>query len=276
MTSLMKRTLVAGLVMATFATLHAGSARTAVDHPIQRGDKVLTDMTCRTSQGLVLTTVASVAKDTSLAKTDIFMGMDPYAPIELIAGSGYGGPTLGSLVPLASAVGAEASKALTGMIYGESRTVHIKAEANEKAPAEERFSTLSRVSWQPRTVEVPTERVKADLGRDPKPGEVLHETADSKTFIEKVAQDKATIRVEIRDGAIVPHTLGKAKVRTISQDKFEYFLQVREGDVLAMGSLLAKVIKVDEQTFTVDFGNPLAGLELECEVRPVRAAEGAQ
>lgn len=276
MTFLWKRAFVTGLIMATLATLHAESVRTAVEHPIQRGDKVLTDMTCRTSQGLVLTTVESVAKDTSLVKTDIFMGMDPYAPIELIAGSGYGGPTMGSLVPLASAVGVEASKVLTGMIFGESRTVHIKTEANEKAPAEERFSTLSRVSWQPRTVEVPRERVKADLGHDPKPGEVLHETADSKAFVERVAEDKATIRVEIRDGAIVPHKLGKAKVRTISQDKFEYVLQVREGDVLAMDSLLAKVIKVDEQTFTVDFGNPLGGLELECEIRAVRAAGEAQ
>jgi hypothetical protein len=253
----------------------AASSPSAVDL-IRRGDRVMVDISCRTGRDLVWTTLESLAKDDATPKADIYMGLPPYAPNELIAGSGYGGPSEGILIALPSAVGAEVSRVLPGMAIGEARTLRVRAETNTQAPPEERYETYSRITWKPRTAEVPMDAFRSKLGREPIVGEVLQQTAASKTTVHDVRDDKVFIRTEIEEGALVSPGYGRAKARLVEGDRYELLLQVREGDVLRFGPLLARVAKVDEQTFTVDYANPLGGLELECEVRPVRAAGGTQ
>lgn len=243
---------------------------------IQRGGTIVTDITCRANDLIVVTTVEPSTAGGAAKLSPFFMGLDRYEPIELIAGSGYGGPSVGALVPLPSAVAAEASKALPGMGFGQTRTLRIKTETDESVPQEERFATYARITWEPVTVEVPLSVLETDLGRKTKAGDVLEQTPQTKITVQEVRTDLAVLRREIVEGSIVPYNFGPAKVRYASDSQIEYELQAKVGDVMRLGPFLAKVVGVDEHTLTVDFANPLGGLELQCDVIPVRAAGGAQ
>lgn len=236
---------------------------------VKKGDKVMVDVTCRLPDGKVLlTTQEAVANDPEIAKAGVFFHLKKYEPLELFAGSGYGGPSWEYLVPLKSEVGAKISKKITGMKTGETRTVRISTRRLQGLEHDQGYVKLARKVVEPKVRKMSLEGVKKQFGRIPKQGETVQINNSLSATVESIDKENnvVTVRLHIQDGAIIKTKFGNA---TLSNKNDEYYMRhfhSEVGHLVGVGPFLAQISEVNEKTFVLDYRYPFGGRELTCDI----------
>jgi len=248
-------------VFAVTAPALAGQVRT--------GDKVVVDITCRLPDGkVVLTTEVAVANDSDIAKAGVFFRLKKYEPLELFAGSGYGGPSWEYLFPLRSEVGAKISKKITGMKTGETRTVRISTRRLQGLEHDQGYVKLARKVVELKARRMPLDGIKKRLGRMPKQGETVNLNDRLTATVESIdiENNVVTVRLHIQDGTVIETKFGNA---TLSNKNDEYYMRhfnPEVGQLVQVGPFLAQISEVNEKTFILDYRFPFGGRELTCDV----------
>ena len=241
----------------------------ALADQVKKGDKVMVDVTCRLPDGkVVLTTQETVANNPEIAKDGVFFHLKKYEPLELFAGSGYGGPSWEYLVPLQSEVGAKISKKITGMKTGETRTVRISTRRLQGLEHDQGYVKLARKVVEPKVRKMSLEDVKKQFGRIPKQGETAQINDSLSATVESMDKEKnvVTVRLHIQDGAIIKTKFGNA---TLSIKNDEYYMRhfhPEVGHLVGVGPFLAQISEVNEKTFILDYRYPFGGRELTCDI----------
>jgi hypothetical protein len=263
------RSLLAGFCFCVVVVLGVTTSTWAEE--VHKGDKVAVDVTCRLPGGrTLLTTKEAVAQDPETAKARVFFGLNDYEPLEIFAGSGYGGPSWDYLVPLQSEVGARISEKITGMKVDETRTVRISTRRLQGLEPDQGYVSLARKVVEPKVQKVSPEALKKQFGRVPTKGEILQlneQIALSVESTEKSGENEVvTVRMHIQDGATVETDFGTA---TLSNKNDEYYLKQfspEEGDLVGVGPFLAYISEVHGETFVLDYRHPFGDRELTCDV----------
>lgn len=236
---------------------------------VKKGDKVVVDITCRLPDGkVVLTTQEAVANDPEIAKAGVFFHLKKYEPLELFAGSGYGGPSWEYLVPLQSEVGAKISKKITGMKTGETRTVRISTRRLQGLEHDQGYVKLARKVVEPKVRKMSLEGAEKQFGRMPKQGKTVQINDSLSATVQSIDKENnvVTVRLHIQDGAIIETKFGNA---TLSNKNDEYYMRhfhPEVGQLVGVGPFLAQISEVNEKTFILDYRYPFGGRELTCDI----------
>lgn len=236
---------------------------------VRKGDKVVVDITCRLPNGKVLlTTQEAVANNPEIAKAGVFFHLKKYEPLELFAGSGYGGPSWEYLVPLQSEVGAKISKRITGMKTGETRTVRISTRKLHGLEHDQGYVKLARKVVEPKVRKMSFEDVKKQLGRMPKQGETVQINNSLSATVQSIDKENnvVTVRLHIQDGAVIKTNFGNATLYNKNDEYYMRHFNPEAGHLVGVGPFLAQISEVNEKTFVLDYRYPFGGRELVCDI----------
>ena len=237
------------------------------------GDAIQMKFTCRDKDGLVTaTTEKSITDDPSIKKSSIFFPKKGDAPVISEAGkknrdvvaAGHGGYESEIIYQLARLV--------VGKRPGEIRKVTLKDEFVGDAPEQERLVTLALVRVRTKEVRM-TRKDYLDRKRvDPKVG--VHYADDSyySGAVSAVTDSEVVISFAPKYGSEVETPFGKGII-VDAGDKWETRIQAKVGQLVRTGSMVGIIIEVGDKNFVVDYGRPLAGQSIDCDVDVQAAGE---
>ncbi len=255
----------------TLATLIllASTGCTQPEQPLQPGNKVAVDYTCRLADGsLVETTRANLAGNDTLAKSVLFSLRDDYSPFIAQV------PEQPKLLPILPFDPLE-QKIIKTIVNraGELRLDQTNAlqlaseEVKDFAPRE-RFVNMVRHFTMDRMVEMKMDDFVANYASTPRTmGTKVGEGTDYPGVIRGVNDTNITIYYSAVPGATTPSILGPAPLTELDADHFEVTIPVQQDQLVQrLGGLPGRITSVDKDMFTIDFGQTFAGETLSCEV----------
>lgn len=233
---------------------------------VKPGDIVTVDYTCRLRNGeVVFTTEEAVAKQKE-TRASIFLPLREYRPEDIVAGGPDDKPRSGNLKAFEYEVSWRVAQAVVGMKAGEQAMVVLKSEPPGGLSDSDRYITLSRVLRMPKERRVPVETLKKQLGHDSVAGEQAFSFNGFTGTVFSINGNEAVLKISVTDGRVVDQPFGKGIVRDYP-DHYDIVTQAEVGHLVRSAELVGRIIKTDEKTFTVDYGHPFGGEELECDVK---------
>jgi FKBP-type peptidyl-prolyl cis-trans isomerase 2 len=260
------------LAISLQATAAAGDPKGRM---IQIGDKCVVDYSCKLKDGsLLITTLQKVAEDPKVPKSDLFVPLQTYMPVELMAGfdavdadPGVGHLLLGRLDKMLS-------EAIVGREVGKSAEFELASGAvplPENADSELRMKILR---LRPIERSITLELFKR-LSKDRAPAvgmEILLESGAKQGEpglmgrVSAIEGDTIKVKTLARPGDTVQTPFGPGKVERYRDDNLmEIRLQPIIGKVLRFGNMLGRITKFDDTAFTIDMSNPFGGETLQCK-----------
>lgn len=233
---------------------------------VKQGDIATVNYTCRLMSGeVVLTTHEEIAKEKA-SHAAIFLPFEKYGPEALAAGGPDNYEKFGGLKIFDREVAAQLAQAIVGMDVGENRTIVLKADVPSGLKDEDRYSTLGRLIRKSKEQKIPLKPLKEKLGHDPAMGEQAFSYQGFVGTVKGIIGDQAIIRIEVQDGRIVDVPFGKGVIKDYP-DYYDIVTDAQVGHLVRTASLVGRIIKVTEKTFTIDYGHPFGFEELMCDVR---------
>jgi FKBP-type peptidyl-prolyl cis-trans isomerase 2 len=239
-------------------------------HPVQEGEEVRVQYTCRLKDGPVVTTsegeVAEKAKDESR----IFMSRKQYAPLRVRAG--YADPRLEdptgrNLKGLLEEVEAQLSENIVGRPMHERFTIELNAEPQRSVPVEEGMIWMSRARKIPRSLRIARSDYMAQTGASEEPvvGGNVNLYTGMKGKIVSVTADEVMIEFTPQSDKPFESVFGE---RTVVDVGTHYVLrtETQEGQLVKTGPLLGRVVKVLQGQYLLDYSHPFGGEALTCDV----------
>ncbi len=260
------------LALALQATTVAGDQK----QMIQIGDKCTVDYTCKLKDGsLLITTLQKVAKDPKVPKSDLFVPLEAYVPVELMAGfdavdadPGAGHLLLGRLDKMLSEaiVGREVGKPAeleltTGAVPlpdnadSEVRMKILRLRPIERSMTRDLFKRLSNDR-------APVVGMEIQLESAARQGD----TGGLMGRVTAIEGDNVKIKTLAQPGDTIQTPYGPGKVERYRDDNLmEIRLQPVIGKVLRFGNMVGRITKTDDTAFTIDMSNPFGGETLQCK-----------
>jgi FKBP-type peptidyl-prolyl cis-trans isomerase 2 len=258
--------LAAGVLYFAFLLGMSSGLRAAEDNGIRAGDKIGVRFTCRLNNGQVASsTYADLAKDSSAVKSPVFLARTIDDPITVTAGEAVEDSKEVKLLAFEDAIALQLARVAPGMHFGESRTVEITAEPQPGLSARDRYVRLALVRQRPKEMKMTRDEYTGQTGKEPAAGDgyVVDPLAPGK--VDSINGDEIVIRFLIRPGSEMETPFGKATVRE-TEKNYEIVIRPTIGTLVRTMGLVGRITEVGERTFTVDYGNPLGGEKLMCDV----------
>jgi FKBP-type peptidyl-prolyl cis-trans isomerase 2 len=253
------------LFMNVLFVFHCPDLPAAETGLIKPGDKVGIQFTCRFPNGeIAASSSISVAKDSSLPKSVVFMPRSKDDPLEVTAGQG----TRSSAFPVQfeDEIVARIAGSLPGMPLGEQRTIEIRSERSADVPAKEQFVQLALVRQRPKELRVTRDSYKSRTGKDPEVGTAYIFDPLIPGKVASVSENEVLIRFSAQPGSVVETPFGKGTIRE-NGNQFEIVIDAVKGRLVRTGPVVGCISDVQDRMFTIDYGHPLGGQPLACEVR---------
>jgi FKBP-type peptidyl-prolyl cis-trans isomerase 2 len=261
------------LVPAFSAALAAGGPNRVV----RIGDKCTVDYSCRLKDGtLLVTTLPSVADDPKIPKSDLFLELREYHPVDLLAGMDAIGAEPNAANTLVGRLDKKLAEAIVGLEAGKPSKVFLTSEAMPQpdgSSGEVRMKIL-RVRPIERTLSMAMFK-RLSRGKDPSvgmelqlepPGNRWGEPGGLMGRVAAVEGDNVRIKTLAKPGDTFQTPLGPAKVERYRDDNFmEIRLDPRVGKLLRFGHMLGRISKIDAENFIIDMSHPFGGEALQCE-----------
>jgi FKBP-type peptidyl-prolyl cis-trans isomerase 2 len=238
---------------------------------IQNGEQVRIDYVCRLKDGAV---AAATYPDGVLVAEDrragIYLPLKNAAPVEGQAGQK---PVAKGATPFdfADAIATQLTRAVVGLVPGQVHAVEVAAGNVPVKPSG--TLRLARVRRRPKELRMAVDEFRQRTGKEPAVGGEL--TFDPALPGEVVAVNGQEVVIKYRAtvGDRIDTPFGPALV---SDDEHHFLLTiaVEKGALVRSGAMVGRIVEMDGQTFTVDYGHPLAGEDLTCDVTVTRGEEG--
>ena len=250
----------------------------AADEPktlIQSGERVYLNYTCTTAEGLAISTDLDEVERFGDHKTSYFLPTPEPGPVLVTTGKEKIAfwNTVQTSVNFTEGVRASLADGIVGRPYDQPFKIHIKGWALKNITERERYLSLNRESSFLCHFTTTHEGTKESIGENYKPGDhfPVQETPGMEYVIEKVTEDEVTVNTLFEDGLTLDHPhFGKVRFFHVDDKNCVQKYEPKVGMFIRSGPLVGRVIKVDEKSFITDFGDPLAGQTLSCDVRVTR------
>lgn len=251
-------------------TLLITSGCSQPENQVHPGDTVLTDFTCRLADGgLVETTLAHIAGNETIAKSILFSLRDRYTPLNFQVPD-QTTPPLSALPydPLEMKIGLAIAQQSSNLLFDQPVTLGLESEEVKDFPANERYLQMARKYRLPRTTYLLMAQIKARYGNKLSIAEgTVIDDKQFRSVIRKINGEMVTVYSSALPGATVASVLGPAPVRELDDKHFEVNVAAHEGQLVQrVGGLPGRISSVDDNFYTIDFGQSFAGELLTCEV----------
>jgi hypothetical protein len=246
---------------------------------VQSGDVVQARYTCRSADGLlVATTEENVARDPNTPKSSIYKASKVFKPVTLIAGSEEVCDTCpkkpAKVTAFSKALHDSLAGALAGLTYDRPLQLRLIGQQTSDVDPASRYLSFAKIWERPKQTIIPVANYIKMMGREPVEGyRFMHQMGIQGTVAE-VRDDRVKIRFApvVEEGGRVPTQFGEGIIRDGGK-WWRIDMQVTEGQLVRSGDLVGRVVEISPTVFYVDYGLPLGGAELVCDLT-VKAAHG--
>jgi len=247
-----------------------GSSLSTEGAVVQYGDEVMANCTCWfANQDVAFTTEESVGRDEAVPKSPIYHSKEKYQAVKLLAvplGDAISFRNLGIHQGFEVDLALRLGEAVIGQGVGEEKRVTLTAEVPAGLPDNERYVEFPRVRQTQKEHRIPREYYFRHTGMHPAVGQAYRAfdpLAPGKVV--EITEEEVLIQfAPITDG-YRDTSFGRETIEDMG-DHFQITVDVEEGRMVRNGPMVGRIIKVDEETFTVDYGSAFAGEPIACEV----------
>lgn len=254
-----------------------GAHSVTPQHPVQTGERILIDYTCRTANGeLAATSSKETAEDKTLAHSPLFAPLNTYLPASERV------PDPRQLPPLAPTMCYEEmlelllARQAADASMNTPQTITVDGELISGLSGGDRYLTMNRSFQKKRQVTIPIHKFKESFKSSPVTGKTMAtgEPGLSAT-VESIDGDKVNLRYSAEPGAILPTPFGPGII-TQTDDTFEVKTDAKADTILRSGGMTGRITGIDDTSFVVDYGHSSAFTPLTCEVvfRPFTGSDG--
>ena len=245
-------------------------ARSTGDTVVQYGDKVMADCTCRFANGdVVFTTREHVGRDETVPKSPVYRAKEKYQAVKLVSvprADAINFRKLGIHQGFEVDLALRLAEAVIGQGIGEEKRVTLTAEAPPDLPANERYVELLRVRQTQKEHRIPREYYFRSTGVHPVVGQAYRAfdpLAPGKVVV--ITEDEVVVQFAPTPDGYRDTSFGRETIED-KGDHFQITVDVEEGRIVRNGPVVGRIIKVGEETFTVDYGSAFAGEPITCDV----------
>jgi preprotein translocase subunit YajC len=109
-------------------------------------------------------------------------------------------------------------------------------------------------------------KVTKHLGHDPSIGEKAFTFEGVDGIIKSIKDEKAVIRLDVKEGSTVHTPFGEGTLRDRG-DTYDVEIEAKIGHIVRSSSIVGRIVAVDPDSFTLDYGHTFGGEELTCDVK---------
>lgn len=249
-------------VLAAMAPLNAGAEETKV----VQGNTAGVHFTCRLPNGdVAVSTHQAVGDDTSIKRSNIFLKRDRDTPVEIMAGvvpenlkdpdkRGFEGEVIYQL-----------SMSIKEMPVGSKQIRMLKAERLPERKKGEHILKMARVRKRPKEMRFKAEEYKNRTGKAPGVGQPFVIDPALPGSVVSVTESEVVVKFSATPGKTVMTPFGKGTIREFD-DRYEIAINAIPGTLVRSSGLVGRVVQVDENFITIDYGHPFGGEVLTCDV----------
>jgi FKBP-type peptidyl-prolyl cis-trans isomerase 2 len=245
-----------------FSCLNSFAAEADLVSP---GDTVAIQFTCRSSNGeIVSSTSSAVAANSSVPKSVVFQPRSKDDPVFVQAGP----VSHKKSFPIAfeDEIAARIGASLAGLKAGESRTIAIRSERPADVPEKDQSLQMALVRQRPKEITMRVDKYKLRIGKDPKEGDDVRVDPLIAGKVAAIKDNQVFIRYSAKTGDQIDTPFGKGAVKE-NGDQLEITIAPVKGALVRMGPIVGRISDVQEKVFTIDFGDPLGGAPLTCDIK---------
>ena len=245
----------------------AGCASVPKSQRVAAGDQVGVNFTCRLKNGdIAVSTSREVTENAALPKSTIFLPRNDEGAMAITAGRRSEKQAADDTISLEDRVTESIAAAVVGMKKGERHAVQLRAERNDKdGHGEANAIKINRVNYRPREMEMAQSEFLARTGKAPAVDEEMDLGEGMLAKVLSMGGDNVKLRVSATADAQIRTPFGPGKVTETPTD-LKITIDAPVGSLVRTGPLVGRVVAVDDNSFTLDYGHPFGGEELSCEV----------
>jgi len=261
-------------LLLVFASMPVQTNSVFGDELIRSGDSVQLNYVCRLKTGEVADTTLAESKLASEdKKSSIFQPLQNDAPLSLTAGDDPRPTTVGKHHDFADVIAEQLARGVVGMRADDHKTVEVMAQEAESR--QNGAFSLAKVRRRPKELRLLPAEYKNRTGKEAAIGQEFTIDPAFPGKVVTVSPDEVLISFAAPADKTLQTPFGPATIR--ETDKL-YLVDIdaRIGALVRSGPMVGKIVKVDDKMFTVDYGNPLAGQDLYCEVTVLSVAKNQQ
>lgn len=248
------------------ATKNVKSGTTQCIHP---GDRVQVHVTCMLEDGRVIySSRKEIQENPDTRSSQIFFKPENEGPVDITAGQNTCTVMHGNLKTFEGEVLACLGKDVCTMVPGQKSKVILETREPEGLSEKDRYLNLTKKRRHLKfgTVgEIPFEK---QTGRKPVPGTEGPVMPPFSTRVLSVENKQVKLEIMFNEGDVLKMPFGNG---ILHHDGDYYVIDVdaKPGHLVKTSMLLGTITRVDEDTFTVDYGHPFGGQSLTCDVEIV-------
>jgi len=233
---------------------------------IKTGDRAQLHIICKESAGeIILTTYPEVDGDDTKKKSSIYSTPKKFEPLRIVAGEGDKYSGADPLKPFNNELTAKLSQAIVGMRVGESVSLAFTAPVPEELKAEDRTITLSRKRMIPKKMTRPKQQFAVDPDQDPAVGREILTGLGLTAVVTAVKGDDLEIMFAGKEGDRIMTPWGTGILKDHG-DKWLLELEPHIGRLVKTGNYVGRIITVEDDRYTIDFGFPFGNETILCDI----------
>jgi len=246
------------------AVFTAGCATVVPSQEIKAGDEVGVHFTCRQKTGEIAASTYSDINNSSLPKSALFLKRSVGDPVVIQAGSELLPASAAKRKSFEEEIMDRLAGTLVGMREGDRKSVEITGDRLANLPQEEQFVKIRRIWSQPKEVRMLLSEYKARTKMEPAVGQQYAVYPAIPGKVASISGDEVLIRFAPA-AQEVEVAFGKGKIIE-KEDHYDIEINAVKGTLVRTSNLVGRIADADEEFITLDYGQPLAGEALRCDV----------
>jgi FKBP-type peptidyl-prolyl cis-trans isomerase 2 len=154
---------------------------------------------------------------------------------------------------------------VAGMKEGEKRLVQVTAPDVPAREEQNYIVRLARVRTRPREMKFTLSDYRKRTHKEPEVGQSFAIDPSFPGTVEAVTEQDVVVRFYAKPGDVMKTPFGPGLIREEGQN-YKVDIDARKGGLTRTGSMIGRIVDVDDKTITVDYGNPFGGETLFCDV----------
>ncbi len=242
----------------------AGCAATPPPRVVEPGDRVGIHFTCRRPNGEIAASTYKDINDSLLPKSTVFTKRNRGDAVVIEAGSEKHNPSSAERKSFEDEILNRLSGMVVGMKQGESATLNVVAE-RIAGPTPEKFTKIARIRKRPKEMKMSLEEYKGRTGKEPAVGQPF--TIDPAVPGKVIEVSNKTVVIRFSPPATEVYLpFGKGIIKE-KEDRYEIDIQAVKGTLVRTGGMVGRIVDVDADSITIDYGHPFGGEALKCDVK---------
>jgi FKBP-type peptidyl-prolyl cis-trans isomerase 2 len=250
-------------MLASTGCATSGTSGLATNRIVQPGNQADIHYLCRLQSGEIVAATGSVPDDQP--KSNIFVKRNEAGPLVITAIRPDEPFTAKQEDPFEVEIMNRLSNKVAGMKEGEKRQVQVTAEDIPTRDVNNYIVRISRVRTRAKEMKMTVGDYQARTHKAPEAGQAFAIDPSFPGRVETVTDQEVVIRFSAKPGSVIETPFGPGTVREEGQN-YKVDIDARKGGLTRAGSMIGRIIEVDDQFITIDYRNPFGNETLTCDV----------